>query len=102
MGRICSTPRERRRGTARSVYIYVRPCRLDRARMGLDCPRMDLTVDTQVVAVDWSGDATRAGQRRHIWAAVARRGELVQLRNGRVRDEVVDSLVAAAGRHEDL
>jgi hypothetical protein len=62
---------------------------------------MGLTVDAQVVAVDWSGDATPAGQRRHIWAAVVRRGGLVELRKGRVRDEVIDSLITA-GRHEDL
>jgi hypothetical protein len=56
----------------------------------------------QVVAVDWSGAATGAGQRRHIWAAVARHGQLVELRNGRDRGEVIDSLVAAAQGEEEL
>jgi hypothetical protein len=46
----------------------------------------------QVVAVDWSGAATGASSR--IWLAHVVDGELVQLRNGRDRAEVIDALVA--------
>jgi hypothetical protein len=46
----------------------------------------------QVVAVDWSGAATGASSR--IWLAHVRDGELVELRNGRSRGELVDALVA--------
>jgi gamma-glutamylcyclotransferase (GGCT)/AIG2-like uncharacterized protein YtfP len=41
------------------------------------------------IAVDWSGDASAAGQRRKLWCAVARGGVLVQLAAGRTRDELV-------------
>jgi hypothetical protein len=44
------------------------------------------------VAVDWSGAVT--GSARHIWLAHVVGGELVALRNGRNREEVVDDLVA--------
>lgn len=46
----------------------------------------------QVVAVDWSGAATGASTR--IWLARVADGELIELRNGRSRAEVVDTLVA--------
>jgi hypothetical protein len=47
-----------------------------------------------VVAVDWSG-RTR-GERRHLWTAEARDGELLRLEAGRTRAEVVDELVDRA------
>jgi hypothetical protein len=45
-----------------------------------------------VVAVDWSGAAKNASVR--IWLAHVVDGELVALRNGRTRHEVIDDLVA--------
>jgi hypothetical protein len=48
-----------------------------------------------VVAIDWSGRAT--GERRHLWTAEARAGELLRLEAGRSRSEVVDELVIRAG-----
>jgi hypothetical protein len=53
----------------------------------------------EVVAVDWSGAAS--GASRHIWLAHVVKGELVTLRNGRSRVEVVDDLVALAERCPD-
>jgi hypothetical protein len=50
----------------------------------------------QVVAVDWSGRADAAGQRRAIWTAVARGGGLAELRDGRDRREAVDHLIRLA------
>ncbi|TAJ20904.1 MAG: hypothetical protein EPO68_05680 [Planctomycetota bacterium] len=44
------------------------------------------------IAIDWSGDATAAGQRRKLWCAVARRGKLVDLAAGRTREELVAEL----------
>lgn len=55
----------------------------------------------EVVAVDWSGDATVSGQRRHIWTAVVRDGELTQLDHGRTRDEVVDLILTRADANPD-
>jgi hypothetical protein len=46
----------------------------------------------EVVAVDWSGAAK--GSSTHIWMAHVVDGELMALRNGRSRQEVVDELVA--------
>jgi hypothetical protein len=46
----------------------------------------------EVVAVDWSGAVT--GSATHIWLAHVVDGELVDLRNGRSRPEVVDDLIA--------
>jgi hypothetical protein len=46
-----------------------------------------------VIAVDWSGRASPAAARRHIWLAHARDGELLELSNGRTRAEVVDTLL---------
>lgn len=55
----------------------------------------------RVVAVDWSG---RRGpdQKRFIWVAEAVDGELVRLENGRSRSDVVDWLIAEAGRDPNL
>jgi hypothetical protein len=60
----------------------------------------------RVVAVDWSGDRTLAGQRKKIWAgvwtasSVGRPGCVyegnVRLEAGRTRDEVCDWLIALA------
>jgi hypothetical protein len=55
-----------------------------------------------VVAVDWSGDATAAGQRRRIWMGLARHGKLVALEDGRDRRQVVDFLIDLSRRHRDL
>lgn len=53
----------------------------------------------EVAAVDWSGQAEPAAQRRHIWTAVARDGRLLQLYGGLTRDDTVRALVDAfAGR----
>lgn len=49
----------------------------------------------RVVAVDWSGDASAAGQRRKIWAGIWTAGE-VRLENGRTRAELVDALAEMA------
>jgi hypothetical protein len=49
-----------------------------------------------VVAVDWSGAAH--GAATHIWLAHVRDGELMTLRNGRHRSEVVDDLIALRHR----
>jgi hypothetical protein len=51
-----------------------------------------------VVAIDWSGRRRPADQRRHVWRADAIDGEIVSLRAGRTRDEVVDDLIEAAAR----
>lgn len=48
-----------------------------------------------VVAVDWSGAAT--GAAAHIWLAHVRDGELITLRNGRNRSEVIDDLISLRG-----
>jgi Protein of unknown function (DUF429) len=45
------------------------------------------------MAVDWSGAVT--GSATHIWLAHVVGGELVALRNGRSRREMVDELIAA-------
>lgn len=51
----------------------------------------------RVVAVDWSG--RRHGERRAIWCAEVRGGELARLENGRSRAEVGDHLLELAARH---
>jgi hypothetical protein len=53
----------------------------------------------RVVAVDWSGRAR--GERRAIWVAEARNGEIVRLEDGRSRDEIADLVLdlAAADPH---
>lgn len=45
----------------------------------------------QVIAVDWSGRATRAAE--SIWLACVRDGVLVELENGRDRDDVIDDVI---------
>jgi len=54
----------------------------------------------KVLALDWSGRDKRAAE--HIWLAVVDAGRLVELDNGRDRGEVVDEVVARAGRGEDI
>ena len=49
--------------------------------------------------MDWSGAAT--GSATHIWLAHVIDGELVTLRNGRRRQEVVDDLIALRARASD-
>jgi hypothetical protein len=50
----------------------------------------------RLVAVDWSGDNSLAGQKRKIWAGVWTRGTAVTLENGRSREELVVWLVHMA------
>ena len=52
----------------------------------------------ETLAIDWSGRKGASDQRRHIWTAVARDGELLALSNGSTRQEVVRHLVAKAER----
>jgi hypothetical protein len=54
-----------------------------------------VAVPEVVVAIDWSGDASAAGQRRKIWAGVWRAGR-VTLETGRTREELVEWLIALA------
>lgn len=54
----------------------------------------------RVVAVDWSGRAN--GERRAIWLAEAREGELVRLEDGRTRDQVADHVLALAAADREL
>jgi len=56
----------------------------------------------RVVAVDWSGRAETAGQRRHIWAAEVAAGTVVAVTGGRTRAGVVEHLVALACEHARL
>ncbi len=51
----------------------------------------------RVVAVDWSGDRSAAGQRRKIWAGVWTAGASVRLENKKTRLELIDWLVGLAG-----
>jgi hypothetical protein len=53
--------------------------------------------EPRLVAVDWSGRAG-AEQRQTIWMAEAIEGELVRLEGGRTRTELVELLIAEAGR----
>lgn len=55
-----------------------------------------------MVAIDWSGNASLSGQRRHIWMGVADEGVLVSLENGRSRSEVVDALLRMAAAADEL
>src|SRR6185437_437510 len=55
-------------------------------RVGLD----------RVVAIDWSGDASAAGQRRKIWAGIWTAGRPLRLESGRTRAELVYALIAMA------
>jgi gamma-glutamylcyclotransferase (GGCT)/AIG2-like uncharacterized protein YtfP len=54
------------------------------------------------IAVDWSGDASAAGQRRKLWCAVARGGQLVELAAGRTREELVRELEARIRGEREL
>lgn len=54
----------------------------------------------RVIAVDWSGKAKRAEE--FLWLAEVRDGELVDLRNGLTRGQLVDRLLAMAGEDPDL
>jgi hypothetical protein len=51
----------------------------------------------RVIAVDWSGRLTRADE--FIWLAEVVDGELVSLRNGRDREQLVDHLTTVADEH---
>ena len=53
-----------------------------------------------VIAIDWSGRATRAEE--HIWLAVARDGVLVELENGFTRDAVIDEVLRRGRRGDEL
>jgi hypothetical protein len=53
------------------------------------------------LAVDWSGRATAAGQRRHIFVASCRKGDIT-LECGYNHEEVCALLLAAAERTRDL
>jgi hypothetical protein len=55
-----------------------------------------------IVAVDWSGRATLAGQRRHIWMAVVRDGELKELDHGFTRGDLVDALMSRAAADPEM
>ena len=56
----------------------------------------------RIIAIDWSGDASAAGQRRKIWTGIwtAGGGEIfggsVALESGRTRAELIDRLIAMA------
>lgn len=49
--------------------------------------------NVRYIAVDWSGNARKSGQRKAIRLAVAEEDRLVRLEGGRTRDEVIDLLV---------
>jgi hypothetical protein len=49
----------------------------------------------RIIAVDWSGDKSIGGQRKKIWVADWRDGE-VTLTSGRTRDETAEYLISAA------
>jgi Protein of unknown function (DUF429) len=49
------------------------------------------------IAIDWSGDATAAGQRRKIVAATVRGGRVTAVTAGRTRTEVIDCLSTLTG-----
>ncbi len=66
------------------------------------CPRMSRLIRPRhFLAVDWSGNATQAGQRRHIFVASWHEG-MVTLENGYTRDEVCDLVLAAAEKAPEL
>jgi hypothetical protein len=56
----------------------------------------------RVVAVDWSGRAAEAGQRRHIWTAEVAGGRLVALAAGRTRAGAAEHLERLARLHPRL
>ena len=49
--------------------------------------------NVKCVAVDWSGSINVRDQLAHIWMAEAQQNELVRLRNGLTRREVIDYLI---------
>jgi hypothetical protein len=49
------------------------------------------------ITIDWSGDATEAGQRRKIVAAIVRDGRVTEVTAGRTRAEVADWLPSTTG-----
>lgn len=53
------------------------------------------------IAIDWSGDATAAGQRRKIVAATVRDGRVTAVTSGRTRAEVAHWLAATVGAGTD-
>jgi hypothetical protein len=56
----------------------------------------------RILAVDWSGNASRSAARRCIWIAEARDGLVTRLEGGRDREETVDFLLAEAARDPAL
>jgi hypothetical protein len=56
----------------------------------------------RILAVDWSGNASRAAARRCIWIAEARDGSVGRLEGGRDRDEATELLLAEAERDREL
>src|ERR1039458_6099576 len=50
----------------------------------------------RVVAVDWSGDRSAAGQRRKIWAGVWTAGGPVRLESKMTRETLIDWLIGMA------
>ena len=70
---------------------------------GAHCPAGDIELRCEdgamerVVAVDWSGDRSAAGQRRKIWAGMWTEATgRVELSAGRTRDELVEWLIGLA------
>ncbi len=55
--------------------------------------------DIQAIGVDWSGAHSTTTQRRAIWVAVVREGELVELSSGRDRDETIAYVLELAAEH---
>jgi hypothetical protein len=55
----------------------------------------------RILAVDWSGNASRSAARRAIWIGDARNGDVERL-SGLDRDETVDFLLAEARREPHL
>jgi hypothetical protein len=55
----------------------------------------------RILAIDWSGDKTIAGQRKKIWIADSNQGNLT-LTNGRTREETAAFLVGAAKQTPEL
>ncbi len=49
----------------------------------------------RLIAIDWSGNETSGGQRKHIWMAEWRSG-VITLTKGRTRHETIDAVIAAA------
>ena len=52
------------------------------------------------IAIDWSGAATEAAQRRHIMAATVRDGRVLDVAAGRTRAAVAQWLSGVSGNHE--